>query len=78
MGINLLKNQLRLKDGNIYVIHCVRRRDDWYFVEFDDDFNKAVWSADVNKAQIFSTEEGVIDFQSVYLADRQCNIVRIE
>ena len=78
MGINFLKNRLKLKDGNVYVIHCTKRDDDWYFVEFDDDFNKVVWTAYLDKAQIFTTEEGVEDFKMVYLSDRVCNILRIE
>ena len=78
MGINFLKNRLKIKDGNVYVIHCVKRRDDWYFVEIDDQSNKVVWTAYIDRAQIFTTEEGVEDFKMVYLSDRVCDILRIE
>ena len=78
MGLNLLRNRLKIKGGNAYVIHCVRRNDDWYFVGIDDDFNKVMWSAHIDKAQVFTTEEGVNEFKQIYLSERECGIVRIE
>lgn len=73
-----VKHRINSEDSPGYAICCFQRNDYWYFVEYDDDTNKAVWSANLNCAQIFYTSSGAEEFKEIYLDDRQCDIVRIE
>jgi Iap family predicted aminopeptidase len=78
MGINLINNRLKLNRGHVYVIKCTKHHDDWYFVEIDDNLNKAVWTAHTDQSQLFTEKLSAIDFKQIYLSERECTVLLIE
>jgi hypothetical protein len=78
MGINLINNRLKIKRGAVYVIKCTKHHDDWYFVELDDDLNRAVWTAHIDQSQLFAEKSSAIDFKEIYLTERECTVLLIE
>jgi len=78
MGINLINNRLKLNNRYVFVISCTRRRDIWYFVELNDQMNRAVWTADIEHSHIFTEKASAMDFKAVYLSERVCTVLLIE